>query len=114
MENLRALRDEKGISQDSLARRVGSAQQHIHRYEKGENEPDIQMLKRLADFFDTSIDYLVGHTAIRHKIESVEKFDLNEDEASLIEKYRKLAASAKRGVVGMVDVLLENAKSDYF
>ena len=108
MDNLRALRNEKRISQESLAREVGSVQQHIHRYEKGENEPDIQMLKRLADFFDTSIDYLVGHTDIRHRIEPVERFDLNEDEAKLIEKYRKLATVAKRGIVGMIDVLLEN------
>ena len=110
MKNLKALRDEKRISQEKLAEQIGTFQQSIHRYENGIHEPDIQTLISLADFFDTSIDYLVGHTDIRHKIEPVEKFALNENEAALVEKYRKLAANAKGSVMGILDTLLENAR----
>ena len=109
MENLRALREERRISQQGLAEQIGTNQQNIHRYEHGFYEPDISTLKLLANFFDTSIDYLVGNTDIRHRIEPVEKHELNVDEAALIEKYRSLVPNAQRSVIGMIDVLLENA-----
>lgn len=108
MNNLKALREEKRISQQRLAEHIGTNQQNIHRYENGFYEPDIRTLKLLADFFDTSIDYLVGNTVVRHKIETVERFDLNENEANLIDKYRELNISARKSVVVMIDALLNN------
>lgn len=107
MENLKALREEKGISQQKLADKINTNQQNIHRYEHGFYEPDIQTLKQLADFFETSIDYLVGYTDIRHKIESVQPYDLNADEALLIEKYRQLRSNARSSVMTMIDTFLE-------
>ena len=110
MDNLKALREEKGISQQKLAEKINTNQQSIHRYEHGFFEPDIQTLKLLANFFETSIDYLVGNTDIRHKIEPVKEFELNENEAILMGKYRMLASTAKDSVISMIDALLENAK----
>ena len=107
MKNLKLLREAKGISQQGLAEQIGTHQQSIHRYEHGFYEPDIATLKLLADFFDTSIDYLVGHTDIRRKIELVSEFDLNEDEANLVTKYRKLASNAKNSIINMIDTLLD-------
>lgn len=107
MERLRILREEKGLSQQKLAEKIGTNQQNIHRYESGLYEPDIATLKRFADFFETSIDYLVGNTEIRHKIEAVEPYDLNSDEAELIEKYRQLRSNARRSIMNMMDTLLE-------
>lgn len=107
MERLKALREERGISQQKLAEKIQTNQQNIHRYEHGFYEPDIATLKLLADFFETSIDYLVGNTEIRHKIESVQPFDLNADEAVLIEKYRRLRSTARKSVMNMMDALLE-------
>ena len=60
MKNLKFLRDEKSVSQQKVADAIGSNQQSIHRYENGDYEPDIQTLTLLADYFDTSIDYLVS------------------------------------------------------
>lgn len=107
MERLKTLREEKGISQQKLAEKIETNQQNIHRYEHGFYEPDIQTLKLLAEFFETSIDYLVGNTDVRHKIESVQPFDLNDDEAILIEKYRQLKTNARSSVMNMIDTLLE-------
>ena len=109
MENLKVLREERQLSQQRLAEQIGTVQQSIHRYENGFYEPDIQTLKRLANFFDTSIDFLVGNTDIRHKIEPVERFDLNAEETALVEKFRRLAPNAKRSVMVMIDTLLEYA-----
>jgi len=110
MERLKSLRKEKNMSQQKLAKQIGTNQQNIHRYEHGFYEPDITTLKLLANFFNTSIDYLVGNTEIWHKIEPVESFDLNELEANLVKKYRDLPGNAKRGVNILVNELADENK----
>lgn len=107
MERLRKLREEQGLSQQKLARYIGTTQQNIHRYENGYNEPDTATLTALANFFHTSIDYLVGNTDIRHKIEAVSPFDLNTEESLLVEKYRKLRPTARQSILIMMDELLQ-------
>lgn len=47
------------------------SQQSINKYENHGVEPDIDTLIKLADYFNTSVDYLIGHTNINHKIEPV-------------------------------------------
>ena len=49
-------------------------------------------------YLDISVDYLVGHTDIDHIIESIRSIDLNDDEASLIEDYRKLSKKQKAAI----------------
>lgn len=110
MHNLKILRREMGLSQQKLALVIDSSQQNIHRYENGFYEPDIKTLKLLADFFDTSIDYLVGRTDIRHRVEPVQPFALNENEAELIEKYRHLSLNARGSIMNMIDALLDENK----
>ena len=105
MERLKQLREERHISQQKLADKIGTNQQNIHRYEHSFYEPDIGTLKALANFFDTSIDYLVGNTDVPNKIEPVESFDLNEVEAKLMKQYRRLPENAKRGVAALVKEL---------
>jgi len=54
------LREEKGLSQAQVAEAVGVRQQTISQYEKGITEPEIQMIKKLCDFFDVTAGYLLG------------------------------------------------------
>ena len=58
----------------------------------------MDILTALADYFSTSVDYLIGHSDVRHKIEAVSPFDLNEDEAALITAYRKLTTEEKQSL----------------
>ena len=98
IKNLKKLRVEKGISQNKLAEIIGTSQQSINKYENHNIEPDINTLTALADYFSTSVDYLIGHSDIRHKIEAVTPFDLNKDEASLITAYRNLTSQEKESL----------------
>ena len=109
MKNLKLLRDEKGVSQQRVADAIGSNQQSIHRYENGDYEPDIQTLTLLADYFDTSIDYLVGRAEVRNKIEAVEKYALTHGEAALIDQFREFAPEYKKCLSTMLDALAEVA-----
>jgi len=84
------------------------SQQTINKYENHDTEPDIHMLIALADYFHTSVDYLIGHTDIDHVIEAVQPYDLNEDEGRLVELYRKLTEKKKRSI----RLILEGYSSD--
>lgn len=57
---LKELREEKGLSQRQLAILVDIKQANISRWEAGKIVPNVIDCWKLADFFDVSIDYLVG------------------------------------------------------
>ncbi len=58
--NLRALRAERRISQAALAKAVGVTQQAVSEWESGNMEPTLSNLWALADFFEISVDVLIG------------------------------------------------------
>lgn len=98
VRNLKELRIKKSISQKQLADVIGVSQQSINKYENHMIEPDINTLIALADYFNTSVDYLIGHTDIDHIIEKVKHDDLNSDESSLIDGYRQLNKIEKESI----------------
>lgn len=57
---LRRLRRENKLTQKEVADILGISQQQENRFELGENEPKIEYLVKLADYFGCTIDYLVG------------------------------------------------------
>lgn len=61
VERLKELRTEFNISQQQLADVIGVSQQSINKYENHNVEPDIETLKAMANYFNVSIDYLVGY-----------------------------------------------------
>ena len=54
------LRKKMGISQDELAEKVMVTRQAVSRWEKGETVPNTETLKLLSDFFDVTINTLLG------------------------------------------------------
>ena len=59
---LKELRMAKGMTQSEVAKVIGYSSLSYARYEKGEREPDINTLCKLADYFEVSVDYLIGRT----------------------------------------------------
>lgn len=59
---LKQLRRQRNISQLKLALDLNLNQNTISRYETGVREADYAMLIRFADYFNTSVDYLLGRT----------------------------------------------------
>ncbi len=62
MKRLKELRKQRHLSQVCLAIELNMNQNTISRYETGEHEADYQTLIAIADYFDVSIDYLLGRT----------------------------------------------------
>lgn len=89
LTNLKRLREEYGVSQQRLADAVGSSQQSIHKYETADVQPDFAILKQIAIYFSTTVDYIIGHTTIR-EILGTDASPLTEEESKLIRHYRIL------------------------
>ena len=61
-ERLKELRVSRNLTQKEIADSVGMAPVAYQRYEYGTREPAYQKLIALADYFDVSLDYLVGRS----------------------------------------------------
>ncbi len=61
MEILKILRANEGLNQRDMAKKLNIAKSTYAHYESGRSEPDISTLKKLSDFFNCSVDYLIGH-----------------------------------------------------
>lgn len=107
LPNLKILRKEYGISQQKLADAIGVSQQSINQYENHKIEPEITVLSQLAEYFDTSIDFIVGRTEIRRRIEHTETFQLNSDESTVINQYRILRDNEKQCIQHMLQTLAD-------
>lgn len=59
---IRSIREDKDLMQKNLAHYLGCTQQTYSRYETGELEPSLVIMEKLAIFYGTSIDYLMGLT----------------------------------------------------
>ncbi|MBD5133335.1 MAG: helix-turn-helix transcriptional regulator [Clostridiales bacterium] len=61
-ERLRELRKEKNLRQEHLAVALDIGMSTYCRYEQGKREPTASLLVQMADYYDVSVDYLLGRT----------------------------------------------------
>ena len=59
-ENLRRVREQKGLSQKDVAEKIGVAKSTYSLYESGNREPNVQTIKKIADVLEVSADELLG------------------------------------------------------
>ncbi len=61
-ERIIQLKLNKKLLQKDIANAIGVTARNYQRYEKGEQQPTLPIIIKLADYFDVSIDYLVGRS----------------------------------------------------
>jgi transcriptional regulator with XRE-family HTH domain len=72
-ERLRLLREERKMTQAELAKKINVSTPTITEYEIGKKTPRPDKLIKFAEFFDTSVDYLLSHTDERLPIDQIKK-----------------------------------------
>lgn len=95
---IKQLREEKGLKQDELARQLSISPSTIGMYETNKREPNNDLTIRIANFFNVSVDYLLGLTNIREPIEGL-KLDGFDD-------------NYKRNIYGLYEYIQEHKKID--
>jgi len=111
IENLRKLRVTNGITQQQLAEAIGTSQQSINKYENHGVEPDIGTLIRIADFFHTSVDYLIGHSVSDDSgVSSAPQID--REVAQVMMNYSQLSEKEKASIRMVIQNYLDTKKNN--
>ena len=72
-KRLRDLREDRNLSQRQVAEILRMSQPGSSKYETGENDVPTQVLLKLADFYETSVDYILGRTNTAAPYEDAKK-----------------------------------------
>lgn len=93
-QKLKQLRENDDISQIRFAKEIGYSQASIAAWENGTREPGINTLIKIAQFFNVSIDYLVGKVQQEQKKEK--NTELTSSEQTLLANYKRLPEDLRR------------------
>lgn len=102
MNRLKLLRERQNLSQTTLAKLLNISRQSYNFYENEKREPDISMLIRIANFFDVSLDYLLGRSNTQD-ISIHPSPAYSPDELDLLKKYRALDETRQEAVRDFID-----------
>jgi len=100
-QHITALRKGKALSQSELGKKAGTSGDIIGRYERDEVKPSIEVIIKIADALDVSIDYMVGKT----------DFELDKDTIKRIQDVSTLPADEKKQVFMVIDALIRDFKT---
>ena len=104
-KRLKELRTEKGLKAKELAKILDCVPTTITNYETGYRTPDYENLISLADFFQTTTDYLLGRTAVKGN-------DCKENRTNYETKYAEMKNTLFSAVKESADVLLKLLRED--
>ena len=100
MNRLKELRKNKALTQKQVAQAIGVSTQSYGYYENWINKPDPETLCLLADFFEVSVDYLIGRSDDFGNITiSSTDTELPKDEQRLLAAFRSLSAIEKEKLI---------------
>lgn len=103
--NLKQIRNSKNLLQTKVAMDLNTTQETISSYETGRVFPSSDMLIQLADYYNTSIDYLLCRTKYDLPIDDVKPNNISESDFILLNKINKLSSINKAKIEGYIDGL---------
>ncbi len=113
MVRIKELRLEKGLSQKELANILGCNQTAVGKYERGYLEPNITILNLLADFFEVSVDYLIGRSDDFGNVNVITNgAELSKDEKTLLDCFDKLGPFEREAIMIQIKALARKSESE--
>jgi transcriptional regulator with XRE-family HTH domain len=110
-QNIKKIREQKGMMQKEVANAVGVHPSNYSKIEKGEREPSIEVLDKLAKFFGLTIDQLVHldeNLPVEVKIE-------DKSTTEKLQLIQQLDEEDKKAVFRIIDTMLTKSKfKDFF
>ena len=100
-DNMMLIRKKKSLSQAALGKLIGTSGDVVGRYERGDIKPSIEVVAKIADSLEVSVDYLIGKTDLQLDKEAVQRLvDIS-----------KLPDDNKNYVLGLIDMALRDFKA---
>ena len=104
--SLKRLREQKGITQRELAKHLNMASSTLAMYEVAKREPDFGTLLKFADFFDVSLDVMLGRDEDPYSIKSIKAIgygdkliDISALSPDMQQLVRKMAEDARENKI---------------
>jgi len=100
-EHISLLRKRKKLSQAALGKQIGTSGDIIGRYERDIITPSIEVIMKIADSLEVSIDFLVGKTSL----------ELDTDTIKRLEQISSLSIENKNYLFSIIDMALRDFKT---
>jgi transcriptional regulator with XRE-family HTH domain len=100
-EHIMLLRKQKGLSQADLGKSIGTSGDIVGRYERNIMSPSIEVIIKMADALEVSIDYLVGKTNLQ----------LDKTTLDRLEEIGKLNDDARLYILNHLDLMIRDFKT---
>ena len=107
MIRIKELRNEKKQTLKQMAEAFGTSNQVISRYELGQAEPDFETLIKIADYFNVSVDYLLGRTDKRFTSDKT----FTSEQLRLLNAFDALIPPMQEYILEMVEKLVEQPQN---
>lgn len=106
---IKTLREKRGIIQEILAAELGITQQMLSKYENDVTVIKVDILKRLAEYFNVTTDYLLGMSDVKRDLTGQIKLNETLDEYyDMIEVYKKLDQYDQELVWSLLQIVRKN------
>ena len=102
-EILKKLRQEKRLTQEELAIKINSSRSNIANYENNNNMPSVEILNRLSEIFDVSVDYLLGKS---------ETIKLSDEDIAFIKSIKQLDETNKMIIRNTMEALFDKQEKN--
>lgn len=99
-ERLKQLRKSRNVNQQTLGEYLDYKYTTIGNYETGRNEPSLDVLIKIAQFFDVSVDYLIGASDF-----PISEKEITEKEMELLYAYRGSDENNQKALSELINVL---------
>ena len=107
MKNLRKIREQRNINQLKVAKDLDITQESISKYETNRAMPSSNVLIKLADYFNCSVDYLLDRTE-NPKMNTENVSSKSEEIENLVFRFNKLSIENKNKLDGFLSALEQN------
>lgn len=108
MNRIKVLREEFGYTQQDLANRLNASKSVIGLYESETRKPSLEILIKLSQIFNCSIDYLLGKSDIRNP----QKIDINEMDIAFASGIKGLNKENQEIAKNIIEGLLAKQKNE--
>lgn len=110
-DRIKSLRESENIQQNEFAKKIGVSNVVLSRYESGERKPDYDTLVTIADYFNVTIDYLLGRSNTPNMSEQ-EEFQSFANDPELERWYKELPNSEEdlQALKQMWEIIKKNKK----
>ena len=109
-DNLKKIRQDCNLTQEELAKKIDTSRSNIANYENNKNMPSIDVLSKLSEVLDCSIDYLLGKSNER-KPKETDPLGLAKIGFSM-KDYNPPTKAQKEQIKSLIEIIMKDNKKD--